>query len=159
MPQKDNAPQTFGFVPLAPEHLSALAALDATAPDPWSEAEIAAELKKPQTRCTVALQSGVPVGLVCFWLEEKTADLATVTVEAAARGRGIGRALLLHCFEQLAAEEAERILLEVRCSNAPALALYRSLGFAVLATRKNLYTAPREDGLLMELVLEKKSPV
>lgn len=153
MLQKGKQPAGLSFVPLASHHVPALAVLDQTAPDPWSEAEIAAELQKPQTRCTVALQDDVPVGFACFWQEAETADLATVTVRADARGKGIGRALLQACFAGLAAEGVERVLLEVRCSNAPALVLYQHLGFCPLATRRNLYTAPREDGLLMELAL------
>lgn len=153
MPQKDKQPEELTFTPLAPEHIPALAVLDKTAPDPWSEAEITAELQKPQTRCTVAIQNGVPVAFACFWREEEVADLATVTVDAAVRGKGIGKALLQHCIAALAVEGTERALLEVRCSNTPALALYERLGFCTLATRKNLYTDPREDGLLMQLTL------
>ena len=62
--------------------------------------------------------------------------------------------LLGHAFAALRPLGARRCLLEVRCSNAAARALYRRLGFAVLARRPGLYSAPREDGETMALALD-----
>ncbi|MEG0804398.1 MAG: ribosomal protein S18-alanine N-acetyltransferase [Pygmaiobacter sp.] len=144
--------ETLRFVPLAKEHVAALAKLDETAPDPWNEPEIAAELTKPACRCTVALLQGEPVAFGCFWRTGETADLATLSVRQQNRRCGIGRALLKAALAALQAEGVCRVLLEVRCSNAPAIALYESLGFERLAQRKALYTKPMEDGFLMERV-------
>ena len=44
--------------------------------------------------------------------------------------------------------------LEVRASNAPALALYEGAGFRRVGVRKNFYTAPAEDAVLMTLFLK-----
>lgn len=145
--------QKLEFVPLSAGHISALARLDETAPDPWSAEQLAAELEKPESRATVALLAGEPAAFACFSLWGDTADLSTVTVDAARRNRGVGHALLCHCLCALKKEGAQRVVLEVRCSNAPALALYRRLGFTTLACRRGLYTAPKEDGFLMECKL------
>jgi [ribosomal protein S18]-alanine N-acetyltransferase len=45
------------------------------------------------------------------------------------------------------------ILLEVRASNAPALALYRGLGFSELDRRARYYTDTGEDAVVMQLEL------
>ena len=41
------------------------------------------------------------------------------------------------------------ITLEVRASNAAAIALYEDAGFRPVGTRRNFYTAPQEDAVLM----------
>lgn len=142
------------FGPLAAADLPALAALDADAPDPWSAAQIAAELQRAGGHAFTAFLDGAPVGFACFSLDGDTAFLETVAVAAACRGRGVGGALLGHAFAALRPLGARRCLLEVRCSNAAARALYRRLGFAVLARRPGLYSAPREDGETMALALD-----
>jgi ribosomal protein S18 acetylase RimI-like enzyme len=50
-------------------------------------------------------------------------------VEAAWRGRGIGRALLTALFERARGEGIEALSLSVDANNAPAMALYQSMGF------------------------------
>ncbi|MNC91836.1 ribosomal-protein-alanine N-acetyltransferase [compost metagenome] len=51
---------------------------------------------------------------------------------------------------------AERIFLEVRPSNAPALALYRRAGFGAIGVRRAYYPAHhgREDAVVLELALK-----
>ena len=67
-----------------------------------------------------------------------------------ARRRGIAEALLRELERLLPARGVERITLEVRASNEPALALYRKLGYEALGLRKNYYEKPREDALIMQ---------
>lgn len=65
------------------------------------------------------------------------ADVMTIAVAPAARGTGLGRALL-HRLYELAAP-AEALLLEVRADNAAARGLYESEGFEVLTVRRRYY--------------------
>ena len=48
-----------------------------------------------------------------------------------------------------AARGAERMTLEVRPSNTPALRLYKGLGFAAIGVRKKYYQDNDEDAILM----------
>ncbi len=139
--------------PLSARDCALLAAGCADAADPWSAADLAAELEKETSRCFAAHLAGEPAGFACFSLMGETAELAMVAVVSPLRGRGIAAALLRDALAQLAGAGAHRCLLEVRCSNAPALALYRRLGFAPLARRPALFDRPREDGYTMELRL------
>ena len=139
--------------PLRPEDCAPLAAGCADAADPWSAADLAAELGKETSRCFAAYLGERAAGFACFSLLEETAELEMVAVASPLRGRGIAGALLAAALCRLAAAGARRCLLEVRCSNAPALALYRRLGFAPLARRPALFDRPREDGFTMELAL------
>jgi ribosomal-protein-alanine N-acetyltransferase len=63
-------------------------------------------------------------------------DLA---VKPALRGEGRGHRLLDGALSILDAQGTERVRLEVRPSNGPALALYREAGFEVAARRAGYY--------------------
>ena len=54
---------------------------------------------------------------------------------------GIGRRLLEHLIERAADAGADRLFLEVRPSNAPALHMYREAGFQIIGLRKGYYKA------------------
>ena len=75
----------------------------------------------------------------------------TIATEPACRGRGIAKALIGHMVQLLMEKNLQWLTLEVRPSNAPALALYESLGFRQVGRRKNYYRSPTEDALLMTL--------
>lgn len=65
------------------------------------------------------------------------------------RRRGAGR-MLMEAIEADARRRAFTLLsLEVRVSNEPAIALYKTYGFEVAGVRKGFYTAPREDAYVM----------
>jgi [ribosomal protein S18]-alanine N-acetyltransferase len=75
-----------------------------------------------------------------------------LAVTSSARRQGIGRDLLRHALRLGLKQGACRALLEVRASNAPALALYEGAGFTRKAVRMKYYTNPVEDAVLMEMV-------
>lgn len=84
------------------------------------------------------------------------AELHNMAVDPGHREQGVGRALLQLARERLLANGAKRVFLEVRRSNAAALALYYSAGFAIHSLRKDYYREPAEDALV--LVLELRPP-
>ena len=59
--------------------------------------------------------------------------------------------MLTMLLRTLKEKGAASVYLEVRASNAPAIALYTSLGFKEYGVRKNYYTSPREDAALYVL--------
>ena len=56
-----------------------------------------------------------------------------------------------HLLAEAAAHGAHRTTLEVRRSNVPAQRLYERLGFPVSAVRRNYYSQPEEDALMLWL--------
>ena len=50
---------------------------------------------------------------------------------------------------ELRARGSHCLTLEVRASNAPAIALYEKLGFSQVGLRKNYYRDPKEDALIL----------
>ncbi|ELZ81838.1 ribosomal-protein-alanine N-acetyltransferase [Haloferax elongans ATCC BAA-1513] len=77
-------------------------------------------------------------------------DLA---VRPEARGRGLGRHLLVSALTRLVMAGATVVKLEVRVSNDPALDLYRSVGFQA-ARRNPGYYSNGEDAYIMVLDLD-----
>ncbi len=69
------------------------------------------------------------------------------------RRSGVGRALLEETARQAKLRGCDWLRLEVRESNAAARALYTSAGFRIDGVRKNYYSAPAEDAVLMTLPL------
>jgi ribosomal-protein-alanine N-acetyltransferase len=65
------------------------------------------------------------------------------------RGGGLGRRLLAIALTIGERRGARVALLEVRESNRPAIALYHSMGFASVAVRRNYYSQPSEDALVL----------
>ena len=72
-----------------------------------------------------------------------------ITYEVQEVARGIADALLDALCARAAALNLAFLTLEVRASNAPAIALYRKHGFQTVGQRRNYYQKPDEDALLM----------
>jgi len=76
------------------------------------------------------------------------AELLRIAVSREYRGRGIAKKLLSLLSESAINAGCEDIFLEVRESNASAIALYESCGYVKTGMRKGFYKNPREDALL-----------
>ena len=76
-------------------------------------------------------------------------QVTNVAVHPAARRQGLGKRVTEVLIRDAEERGLEQIALEVRASNAAAIALYESLGFAVAGRRKNFYRRPAEDALVM----------
>jgi ribosomal-protein-alanine N-acetyltransferase len=97
----------------------------------------------------VAEQEGVLLGFAGAHIILDEGHITNVAVIKEARGHGLGR-LLMDALMQLAANLGARYLtLEVRASNAAAVALYQSFGFIKVSVRKKYYEDNGEDALLM----------
>lgn len=83
------------------------------------------------------------------------AHLLNICVDPDLQGNGIGRRLLGHALDHAQRLGAERMFLEVRPTNAPALKLYRDFGFSMIGTRRGYYPDDngREDALVLARLL------
>lgn len=135
---------------MEPCHVPQMAALERVCfSSPWSENSIAGELSNPLSLWLVAIEDGQLAGYVGSQSVMGESDMMNLAVDPAFRRRGAGRALVLALVEQLAQKGNHCLSLEVRASNAPALALYQGLGFAQVGRRPNYYRNPKEDGLIL----------
>lgn len=130
-----------------PEDLAAVFSLEkACFSDPWSRALLEKSLTD-QTLFLIACAEEKPAGYFLGALVLDELQIFRVAVDPAFRRKGIGRSLLTEAVKRSGAALA---FLEVRASNAGAIALYRSCGYEEIGVRKNFYTAPREDAVMMK---------
>ena len=141
-------------VPMAERHLAALAEIEkACFHAPWSENMLREELGKGIF--LVAERDGQAVGYAGCQTVLDEGYITNVAVSPGARRQGVGRALIAALVAQARAQGLAFVTLEVRASNAPAIALYEGAGFVRAGVRKNFYTAPAEDAVLMTLHLQR----
>ena len=83
------------------------------------------------------------------------AHLLNICIQRDRQGQGLGREFALHMIGRARSLGAEQLFLEVRPSNRVAVALYESLGFVQIGTRKDYYPSAvgREDALVLGLTL------
>lgn len=93
------------------------------------------------------------VGYAVLWCILDQGELANIAVAEAHRGRGLGRRLLEAVLDVGRQRGLDAVYLEVRASNADALALYERFGFRQVGIRRRYYDKPREDALVMLLRL------
>lgn len=100
-------------------------------------------------------RDGLLVGYGVLSIAADEAHVLNICIDPLAQSRGLGRQLL-RALVQLAADRgAQRVFLEVRPSNTPALALYHSEGFNEIGRRPRYYPAAqgREDAVVMAIEL------
>ena len=120
--------------------------------EPWSEKAILEEAERGFF--VAAYIDGAfagYAGMLCVLDECDVCNIATVPEF---RGRGVGKALTNALIESARESGASVIMLEVRKSNAAAIALYEKAGFTLVGQRKNFYTLPREDALLYNYYID-----
>ena len=122
-------------------------------PTPWSRSMFAGELAKPTSICLGAFEADGEEGtLVGYLVVSRYVDawhVMNIAIDPSHRGRGIGTMLLERLFEVTADDVRRGYTLEVRVSNATAIALYERLGFTARGVRRGYYTDNREDALIM----------
>ncbi|MEY4169204.1 MAG: hypothetical protein RLZ94_277 [Actinomycetota bacterium] len=114
----------------------------------WSPAQFWSELAQGDRTYLVVDFAGRPVAYAGVMVRPPTADIQTIAVDADCRGRGIGRDLLGRLLRVAERSGCSEVLLEVNAEGAPAVSLYESAGFEVIARRSSYY-GPGEDALIM----------
>lgn len=116
---------------------------------PWSRQSYENELKNQYAHYLVLDYQGDIGGYGGIWVVFDEAHITNVAIAGKFRGRGWGRVLMLELERLARRNRAGRILLEVRPSNRPAIAMYHSLGFIVSGLRKQYYSDNNEDAIVM----------
>ena len=98
------------------------------------------------------------VGFMGAWFVEDEAEIHHIFLDSHWRGKGLGGLFLQRFMHYSARRHVASLYLEVRRSNTRARSLYRSLGFSERGERKNYYSCPLEDAILMGCRLWEDGP-
>ena len=132
-------------------HISQVAQLEKLCfSDPWSEKSVASELDNPLSMWLVALDGATVAGYIGSQSVGEEADVMNVAVHPDYRRQGIARGLVKGLVSALSEKGVKSLALEVRQSNAPAIALYQQLGFQQVGLRPNYYRNPKENALILK---------
>ena len=118
--------------------------------DPWPESVLKGELTNSLSLWLTAKDDQTVLGYVGSQSVLDEADMMNLAVRQDARRQGIAKALVLELCRRLAAKGVASLTLEVRASNAPAISLYETLGFAQVGVRPNYYFHPKEDARILK---------
>jgi ribosomal-protein-alanine N-acetyltransferase len=131
-------------------HLRGVLAIEErTSSTPWSLGLFLAEARRAERTYLVARSGHRVVGYTGMLYVLNDGHVTTVAVDPDQQGGRIGTRLLLVLMRRAIERGAEAVTLEVRPSNDPAMALYRSFGFAPAGVRKGYYRDPVEDALVL----------
>lgn len=121
---------------------------------PWTRGQLDAELPDAHHEFLVAEAGENVLGYVGMMHVLDEGYISNVAVAPAQRRQGIARALIKALLARAEALRLSFVTLEVRESNAPAIALYEGFGFRPVGRRKGYYDAPKEDAILMTTFLK-----
>ena len=116
---------------------------------PWNENMIISSLESRLSCWLVAEIEGAIAGYVGSEAVLDSADMMNIAVTPEFRRQGVGVALVNGLISRLQCKSVAFLLLEVRVSNKPAIAMYEKLGFQQVGLRPRYYCNPREDAFVM----------
>lgn len=128
---------------------------------PWTEGIFRDCLKVGYSAWVVSSPADEVLAYALMSMAVGEAHILNLCVEPAYHQQGLGRFLLGHLQRLARGAGMDLMLLEVRKSNAAAIALYRGMGFETLGVRKGYYPAHQgsEDALLLGFTLRSQPPV
>lgn len=128
-----------------------LAIEDASFNNPTTREWYEAELLRPEVCFIYVLRTDEsPVAAFCaFWRVVDQIHINNLAVRPECRGRGLATRLLEAVMAEAVQMGVQSATLEVRRSNEPALRLYAKAGFVEAGVRRNYYTQPVEDALVL----------
>ena len=122
--------------------------------DPWTVADFEGCLRFPIYRRVLLEEDGEVIGYACETVLFEDGEISNVAVAPDRRGEGLGKRLMEWLETQAEKLGAEKLFLEVRVSNTPAISLYQGRGFEGTTVRKKYYP-DGEDALIMVKKLKK----
>lgn len=118
---------------------------------PWPLSDFERMLEGGDKMLLCAVLDGVCLGYIGLYILPDGAEIMTLAVEMAARGRGVGGLLVSEALRRLRRCGVQTVFLEVRAGNAAARALYERCGFVLCGARRGYYKKPTEDAALYRL--------
>ncbi len=142
--------QKMSFREMKPEDAAAVEQVEkACFAIPWSRESFWQEAANEQTFYLLALEEERVIGYAGAWLVAGEAQVTNVAVHPEFRGRGVATSLMAELIRVVKARGVTAMTLEVRPSNAAALAVYAKFGLKSVGLRKGYYQDNGEDAMIL----------
>lgn len=141
---------TWVIRPLAPSDVAAVLDIAASSPEAaqWSGRDFERACRSEFASWVVETGT-TPAGFLVARCAADQMEILNLAVEPSSRRRGTASRLLEAVLTSGRQEGARTVFLEVRTSNAGAIAFYRRHGFEVSGRRAGYYFDPKEDALVL----------
>ena len=155
--QQPVQPMRYKLVPMDYDNVDQVAEIEkACFSKPWSRQMLLDAMENLSAAMIVArAENGIVLGYAGLTVVLDEGYINNIAVLEEYRKQGVASALLEVFIRFAEANDLAFLTLEVRASNAPAIALYGKHGFEEVGRRKNYYDAPKEDALLMTRYFKK----
>ncbi|MGB9716581.1 MAG: ribosomal protein S18-alanine N-acetyltransferase [Thermodesulfovibrionales bacterium] len=120
---------------------------------PWNEMAFLNEIYNSSSIVKVAVYENKIVGYICANSVVDEGHILNIAVSPNMRRMGIATVMLEKVIDELKKKGCRSIYLEVRASNTIAIKFYENFGFVSVGKRRNYYTLPKEDAIVMMLAL------
>lgn len=139
------------IVPMSADHLDELERLERICfSRPWSKRMLGEELENQCAAFLVAEdEDGKVLGYAGLLVMMDEGYITNVAVFPEYRRMGVAAKIIEVYMNFAKANRLAFLTLEVRPSNAAAIALYQRFGFEEVGRRKNYYDLPKEDALIL----------
>lgn len=116
---------------------------------PWSRQSLEEELNNETSLFLVAKEENGVIGYIGMSIVIDEGYIFNVAVREKYRNKGVATALINELVTYGKKNNFSFITLEVRESNLPAISLYSKFGFIKAGERKDYYSNPKENAILM----------
>ena len=123
--------------------------------DGWSVNSFKSEIAKENGYVLYIAENDKAVALFAGYSAVGEGDITSIATDENYRRMGLAKSLIDE-FEKLLPQDTESIFLEVRESNENAIRLYIKCGFEKISVRRNFYSNPRENAVVMRKILNKR---
>ena len=116
--------------------------------DGWNKSMLLSSFRGGRFVCLGAFIDQVLIGVITITLGLDNADIEGIVVDSNYRRKGVADKLFKHALDYIKGLNIDKIILEVRASNFPAIQLYYKHGFKQISIRKKYYPNG-EDALIL----------
>jgi len=119
--------------------------------DPWIYDDFKQSMSDKNNLYLIAEKQGIVIGYCGYWGVVGEGYICNVAVKKEYRRQQMGFFMISELIAKGYEQGMKSFTLEVRCSNTAAIMLYERLGFVREGVRKDFYTHPKEDAIIMWL--------
>ena len=123
---------------------------------PWTEHDFRRCLQQPNCLGIVAEYVERVVGFAIYETPKSRIHITNIATDPEFQRQNIARQMIQKLVTKMIYQRRQKIMIEIRETNLPALLCFRALGFRVATILKNFYEGQNEDAYVLQYRLGKE---